>query len=276
MTTVPDLTALDRAVLDRTARDRTARDRTYRWVIRLCRVLFRALGLRIEVSGVEHLPSTGPVVVAANHSSFLDFMFVGLAAVQRGRLVRFMAKESVFRSRLSGPLMRAMAHVPVDRAHGELAARQALRALRAGEAVGVYPEATIGRAFVVKDAEDFRRGAAYLALATGAPLVPVAHWGIHRIFTVDRRYSLRRGKAVEVVVGAPLVPLPGEDADALTLRLHDRLRVMVDELVERYPQPPTDPARAWWWPATLGGAAPALVDARVLDVAAVRRVDARR
>ena len=251
-------------------------DLTYRVVIRLCRVMFRALGLRIRVSGTEHLPSTGPVVVAANHSSFLDFMFVGLAAVQRGRLVRFMAKESVFRSRLSGPLMRGMAHLPVDRAHGELAARQALRALQSGEVVGVYPEATIGRAFVVKGVEDFRRGAAYLALATGAPLVPVAHWGIHRIFTVDGRYSLRRGKAVEVVVGARLVPLPGEDADALTGRLHDQLNVMVDELVARYPQPPADPARAWWWPAGRGGAAPTPADARVLDEAAVSRADTPR
>jgi 1-acyl-sn-glycerol-3-phosphate acyltransferase len=251
-------------------------DLTYRVVIALCRAFFRALGLRIRVSGAEHLPAHGPVVVAANHSSFLDFMFVGLAAVERGRLVRFMAKESVFRSRLSGPLMRGMAHLPVDRAHGELAARQAYRALQSGEVVGVYPEATIGRAFVVKDVEDFRRGAAYLALATGAPLVPVAHWGIHRIFTVDGRWSLRRGTAVEVVVGAPLVPLPGETAEALTRRLHDRLAGMVDELVARYPQPPADPAHAWWWPADRGGAAPTLADARALDDAAVRRADTRR
>ena len=250
-------------------------DLTYRVVIRLCRMLFRALALRILVSGAEHLPADGPVVVAANHSSFLDFMFVGLPAVERGRLVRFMAKESVFRSRLSGPLMRGMAHLPVDRAHGELAARQALRALQAGEAVGVYPEATIGRAFVVKDVADFRRGAAYLALATGAPLVPVAHWGIHRILTVDGRYSLRRGKAVEVVVGAPIVPLPGETAQALTARLHDRLEAMVDDLVARYPQPPADPARAWWWPAASGGAAPTRTDARALDDAAVARAHTR-
>ena len=251
-------------------------DLTYRVVIRLCRVLFRALDLRIRVSGSEHLPVAGAVVVAANHSSFLDFMVVGLAAVERGRLVRFMAKESVFRSRLSGPLMRGMAHLPVDRAHGELAARQALRALQSGEAVGVYPEATIGRAFVVKDVEDFRRGAAYLALATGAPLVPVAHWGVHRILTVDGRSSLGRGKAIEVVVGAPLVPRPGEDAEALTARLHDRRTVMVDELVARYPQPPADPRDAWWWPAARGGAAPTVADARALDEAAVRRAGIRR
>ena len=253
----------------------TVPDLTYRIVITLCRALFRVLGLRITVTGAERLPGAGPVVVAANHSSFIDFMFVGLAGVQRGRLVRFMAKESVFRSRLSGPLMRAMSHIPVDRAHGELAARQALRMVQAGEIVGLYPEATIGRAFVVKGREDFRRGAAYLAMATGAPLVPVAHWGVHRILTVDGRWSLRRGPAVEVVVGAPLRPLPGETAEALTTRLRARLAEMVDELVIRYPQAPADPARAWWWPAVRGGAAPTLEVARELDDAAVHKADTR-
>jgi 1-acyl-sn-glycerol-3-phosphate acyltransferase len=250
-------------------------DLTYRVVVRLCRGLFRAFGLQLTVSGADRLPAQGPVVVAANHSSFLDFMFVGLVGVRRGRLVRFMAKESVFRSRLSGPLMRAMSHIPVDRAHGELAARQALRALQTGEVVGVYPEATIGRAFVVKEVGDLRRGAAYLALATGAPLVPVAHWGVHRILTVDGRYSLGRGKAVEVVVGEPIVPRAGESAAALTTRLHDRLAEMVDDLVARYPQPPAEAASAWWWPASGGGAAPTLVVARELDAAAVARVDAQ-
>lgn len=253
----------------------TVPDLPYRIVIGLCRAVFRALGLRITVSGADHLPKAGPVVVAANHSSFVDFMFVGLAGVQRGRLVRFMAKESVFRSRLSGPLMRGMRHLPVDRAHGVLAARQALRALRAGEIVGVYPEATIGRAFVVKDQEDFRRGAAYLALATGAPLVPVAHWGIHRILTVDGRWSVRRGRAVQLLVGEPLVPLPAESPEALTTRLHDVLAEMVDELVATYPQAPMDPAAAWWWPASRGGGAPTIADARDLDVAALHRADIR-
>jgi 1-acyl-sn-glycerol-3-phosphate acyltransferase len=254
----------------------TVPDLTYRLVAWICRVLFRGFGLRIAVSGLDRLPTAGPVVLAANHSSFLDFMFVGLAGTRRGRLVRFMAKESVFRSGLSGPLMRGMSHIPVDRTHGELAARRALWALQLGEAVGVYPEATIGRAFVVKDRADFRRGAAYLALATGAPLVPVAHWGVHRIFTVDGRFSLGRGKAVAVVVGEPLVPLPGETADDFTSRLRARLSEMVDELVERYPQPPADPSTAWWWPAVKGGAAPTVEVARDLDAVAVGRADSHR
>ncbi len=225
-------------------------------------------------SGAHRLPATGPVLVAANHSSFIDFMFVGLVGT-RGRLVRFMAKQSVFDAPVSGQLLRGMRHIPVDRAHGETAARSALRALRAGEVVGIYPEATIGRAFVVKDRADLKRGAAYLALATGAPIVPVAHWGIHRIYTVDGRLSLRRGRAVQVLVGDPISPLPGEDADALTTRLHGVLAELVEQLVSTYPQKPATPHTAWWWPASHGGAAPPPEEARILDERALLKADAR-
>ncbi len=243
-------------------------DRTYRVVIAVLRALLRLAGVRVEVCRPERLPIAGPVVLAANHSSFADFVFVGLVGTTRGRLIRFLAKEAVFRSRLSGPLMRGMHHIPVDRAQGAVAARQALRAPRAGEAVGVYPEATIGRALVVKDSADFRRGAAYLALATGAPLVPVAHWGVHRLVTVGGRFTLRRGIAVLVEVGEPLVPTPGETADELTARLHDQLSLMADHLIDRYPQPPGE-GGAWWWPAERGGGAPDRARARVLDAAAL-------
>ncbi len=250
-------------------------DLTYRLVIRVCHGLFRLLGLRIDVVGAERLPPTGPVLVAANHSSFIDFMFVGQVGAARGRLVRFMAKQSVFDAPVSGQLLRGMHHIPVDRAHGETAARSGLRALQAGEVVGIYPEATISRAFVVKDRSDVKRGAAYLALRTGAPIVPVAHWGIHRIYTVDGRVSLRRGTAVQVLVGDPITPLPGEDADALTTRLHGVLVEMVEQLVGTYPQRPAEPHTAWWWPASRGGAAPAPEEARGLDERALLKADTR-
>jgi 1-acyl-sn-glycerol-3-phosphate acyltransferase len=214
--------------------------------------------------------------VAANHSSFIDFMVVGLVGTRRGRLIRFMAKQAVFDAPVSGQLMRGMGHIPVDRAHGETAARTAYRALRAGEVVGIYPEATIGRAFEVKDREDVRRGAAYLALRTGAPLVPVAHWGVHRVLTVGGRVGLRRGTAVRVLVGEPLTPLPGEDAEALTDRLHTTLVGLVERLLDTYPQAPAEPGTAWWWPASRGGAAPARQEARLLDEEARLRADAGR
>ena len=252
-------------------------DHSYRAVIATCRVLFRVLGLRITVTGADRLPTTGPAVVAANHNGFADFTFVGLAGVERGRLVRFMAKESVFRSRLAGPLMRRMGHIAVDRSAGAAAAVAAAHALQRGELVGVYPEATISRSFLLKDVTAFRLGAARLALELGVPLVPVAHWGGHRVLTAGGRTTLRRGTAVTVAVGEPLLPRPGESAEALTARLHAALEALLLPLVELYPQRPDGraAARAWWWPARFGGGAPAAEEAARLDAEGVARADAR-
>src|SRR5215212_11091923 len=101
-------------------------------VIAACRVLFRALDLRFRVEGAENLPRTGAAVLASNHVSYLDFIFAGLAGAQAGRYTRFMAQEAVFRHRVSGPLMRGMHHIPVDREAGMASFRQALGALKAG------------------------------------------------------------------------------------------------------------------------------------------------
>ena len=90
----------------------------YRPVIGFARVLFAAEGLRFTVTGSEHVPRTGGAVMVINHISYLDFAYAGLAARPAGRLVRFMAKQEVFDHRMSGPLMRGMRHIPVDREAG--------------------------------------------------------------------------------------------------------------------------------------------------------------
>ncbi|HEY6798372.1 MAG TPA: lysophospholipid acyltransferase family protein, partial [Kineosporiaceae bacterium] len=175
------------------------KDRVYPAVILGFRMVFRALGLRITVEGAEHVPSEGGAVLASNHVGYLDFTFVGWGARPRGRLVRFMAKESVFRHRVSGPLMRGMHHIPVDRAAGSQAFRDALAMLKAGEAVGIFPEATISRSFMLKD---FRPGAVRLAQAAGVPLIPTIVWGSQRIYTKGRRPDSRgRGKAIMIAFG---------------------------------------------------------------------------
>jgi 1-acyl-sn-glycerol-3-phosphate acyltransferase len=248
----------------------TDRDRTYRVAIRLFATLFRLLGLRIAVRGAEHLPTSGPAVLACNHTGFLDFTFVGYAARERGRLVRFMSKVSVFDSRVSGPLMRAMRHIPVDRWTGAGAYRQARRALEAGEVVGVFPEATISRSFLVKR---LKPGAAGLAISRCAPLVPVAVWGSHRIATVDGRRSLRRGKAVTILLGEPLQPADDETITELTGRLHAALTALVDEAIDVYPDTPRDDADRWWLPHDRGGTAPSPEVAAALDQAALERIN---
>src|SRR3954471_15404912 len=127
------------------------RDRLSRLVIRLRLVVFRLLGFRFDVRGAEHVPATGGAVICSNHVSYLDFTFLGLAALPQHRLVRFMAKASVFHHGFSGPFMRAMHHIPVDRKAGAAAFESAVRALKDGEVVGVFPEATISTSFTVKD-----------------------------------------------------------------------------------------------------------------------------
>ena len=244
-------------------------DLTYRVVVRIFGTLFRLMGYRFDVRGVEHLPTSGAGVVAGNHIGFLDFTFIGYAARPRGRRIRFMAKTSVFGLPVVGRLMRAMHHVPVDRSHGASAYRRGLDLLDADQVVGVFPEATISRSWLLKP---FRRGAAGLALHRDAPLIPVVVWGGHRIYTVDGHRSLRRGVPVTIIVGEPLHAEPGETVDALSDRLRASMGLLLAEAVDTYPESPRDEDDRWWLPHDRGGAAPDPQTAAVLDREAVARI----
>jgi 1-acyl-sn-glycerol-3-phosphate acyltransferase len=245
-------------------------DRTYRWVQRVVATFFRLLGLRITVHGEEHLPTTGAAVVASNHTGFLDFTFIGYAARERGRLVRFMSKLSTFQSPFSGWLMRAMRHVPVDRWSGAIAYRQARRLLDEGEIVGVFPEATISRSWLVKG---LKPGAAGLAVSKSVPLVPAAVWGSHRVMTVDGHRSLRRGKAITILLGKPLHPAVGESIAGLNERLRIAMTELLNEAIRTYPDIPRSEADLWWLPHSHGGSAPPPDVAAALDRAALARIN---
>lgn len=251
-------------------KSRVPSDRTYRVVQRLIATFFRLLGLRITVHGAEHLPTSGPAVIASNHIGFLDFTFIGYAARERGRLVRFMSKLSTFESRLSGRLMRAMRHVPVDRWSGAMAYRQARRLLDEGEVVGVFPEATISRSWLVKG---LKPGAAGLAISRSVPLVPAVVWGSHRIMTVDGHRSLRRGTSVTVLLGEPLHATDGETVAGLNDRLRSAMADLLDEAIDTYPDEPRSAADRWWLPHDRGGTAPPPDVAAALDRAALARIN---
>ena len=210
---------------------------------------FAALGLKVRVHGGEQLPASGGAVLASNHVSYLDFIFAGFAARPSRRLVRFMAKDSVFHHRVAGPIMRSMHHIPVDRGAGASSYAHAVESLRAGEVVGVFPEATMSRSFEPKS---FKTGAVRMAQEAGVPLVPMAVWGTQRLWCYDGRSSMRQyGVPVEIHVGPPVDPA-GDPEQATT-----RLRAAVIELVSRSQQSyPDDGAGQWWHPARLGGTAP--------------------
>ncbi len=235
---------------------------------------FRALDLRLDVQGGENVPRTGGAVLASNHVSYLDFIFAGLGAHESRRYVRFMAKDTVWKNPVGGPLMRGMKHIPVDRAAGADSFRVALESLRRGEVVGIFPEATISRSFEIKD---FKSGATRLAQDADVPVIPVVLWGTQRLMTKGRERDFSRGKAVSITVGEPMSVPQGTDAEATTSVLQDRMRVMLDEAIARYPQRPGGPDDSWWMPTRLGGSAPTLEEATRMDrIEAVERAKRRQ
>jgi 1-acyl-sn-glycerol-3-phosphate acyltransferase len=246
------------------------RDITYPPIILTAKATFKLWGLRFQIRGSEHVPRTGGAVLALNHISYVDFIFGGFAAQPADRLVRFMAKRELFDHRLTGPLMRSLHHIEVDRADGAKSFDTGVEYLKAGEIVGIFPEATISRSFELKQ---FKTGAVRLAAEAGVPLVPVVLWGTHRIYTKDHPKDLSRGKTIALTVGEPMT-VTGSDGVGETAQLRDRMRVLLDETIAAYPE--TEPG-VWWMPRSHGGTAPTPEEAVRLDrEELVRRAAARR
>ncbi|MFF7214075.1 lysophospholipid acyltransferase family protein [Streptomyces sp. NPDC008238] len=235
-------------------------------VIGFARTMFKVQGLRFDISGTENVPSKGGALLVSNHIGYLDFVFAGLAALPAKRLVRFMAKESVFRHKVSGPLMRAMKHIPVDRSEGMHAYKHALTALRAGEIIGVFPEATISQSFTLKS---FKSGAARLAMEAGVPLLPVALWGTQRLWTKGQPRQLgRNGFPISIRVGEQMTPHENEKPGALTRRVRLRIQELLEDAQRVYTGRPSGPHDHWWLPAHLGGSAPTAEDVAARERAA--------
>jgi 1-acyl-sn-glycerol-3-phosphate acyltransferase len=249
------------------------RETVYPPVIGFAKVVFRALGIRFDITGSEHVPAHGGAVMAINHTGYLDFTFAGLTVLPTKRLVRFMAKKEVFDHKVSGPLMRGMHHIPVDRASGAESYQAAVKALAEGEIVGVFPEATISQSF---DLKDFKTGAARMAMEAGVPILPCVIWGSQRIMTKNRPRDLRRGQHVRIVIGAPFTPAPADDAVAVTAELKTRMTALLDEARATYKGKPYDDADTWWVPSSMGGTAPTLAEAAARDAEEKERKAAKR
>jgi 1-acyl-sn-glycerol-3-phosphate acyltransferase len=232
----------------------------YGTVIALVRLTWRFQGLKFTVVGQENIPATGGAVIAINHTSYFDFTLAGLPAFRehRVRKIRFMAKQEVFDSKVTGPIMRGCRHIPVDRSSGAASYDAAVDRLRAGELVGVYPEATISRSFEIKE---FKSGAARMAIEADVPIIPHIVWGAQRIWTKDHPKKLYRPKVpIVILVGEPIQPtLP---ATELTALLHTRMQHLLEQAQDKYP---AHPAGEWWVPRRLGGGAPTLAEAAQLD-----------
>lgn len=245
----------------------------YRPVIGIALGVFKAMGWQIRRFGVENIPTTGPAVLASNHIGYLDFVFVGYAARDRGRLVRFMAKKEVFDHPVAGRLMRGMKHIPVDRfARASDSIEATAEVLKRGEVVGMFPEGTISRSFVPRAG---KTGAARMAMAAHAPLIPCATWGTQRILTKDRPKNFERRVAIDVYIGEPIDYQVDDNPVEVTARLMDAIAVLVEKAQGNYPQQPK-PGEDWWLPAHMGGSAPTMEAADALAARDVARRKAKR
>mgnify|MGYP003465825403 FL=1 len=235
------------------------RDLTYPPIILTAKTLFKVLGMNFQYSGTEHIPRTGGAIIASNHVSYVDFIFNGLAAQPSKRFVRFMAKKDAFDNKISGPIMRSLHHISVDRSQGEESLLAAIDYARNGEIVGVFPEATISRSMEIKE---LKTGAVRAAAEAGVPLIPMVVWGTQLIKTKDHEPDLTgRGKTIALHVGEP-IPVTGEDPVAETQLLHEALSALLEKAIREFPTPPEG---QWWAPASFGGTAPTPTEAKRLD-----------
>jgi 1-acyl-sn-glycerol-3-phosphate acyltransferase len=240
-------------------------DAAYRLANGLGRTALRALGVRLHPTGLEHLPATGPLIVAANHVSYPDFVFIERAALERGRYIRFLTRHDAWLPGVAWFLDR-MGHVPVDRSVPASAYLHARQLLRDGHAVGIFPEAGLSYSYTVRQ---LMRGVAALARETGAPVVPVAIWGSQRIYSVgipEPLPSLVRGRRVDISFGAPRYADPDADLTTWTTDLGHTLTEMLEGLQRMPEHQPRPGEHASWHPAHLGGAAPTRAQALEHDV----------
>ena len=190
--------------------------RTYRFVMAACSPVIRRWG-RLEVAGLEHLPSSGPTLVVGNHDSYWDPVAIGTAGVKR-RQIRALAKSTLWKFPGLGPILNGMGQVPIERGRGDQhALDRAIEHLREGACIGVFPEGTISRGQVLRA----RSGIGRLALAV--PEVTIVSCTVQG--TVDIvRFPKRPRIRVEFFPPHEGGVRDGEDAAGLAVRLMAEIR----------------------------------------------------
>ena len=227
-------------------------DLVYPPVIVTLKTFWKYLGLRFNSKGVENIPREGGAILAMNHIGYLDFALIGTCALPVKRYVRFMAKRELFDNKIVGPLLRGMHHISVDRSSGSASFVAALRALKSGEIVGIFPEGTISVSFELKE---FKSGAVRLAIGADVPVIPVAVWGSQRIWTKKVKRDLSRKKVpIYVAFGKPLYFSRDSSVEEGEKELRAAMQELLFDLQDRYPD---SHVGARWAPVRLGGSAPA-------------------
>jgi 1-acyl-sn-glycerol-3-phosphate acyltransferase len=187
---------------------------------------------RIRVIGIEQIPVAGPAIVAGNHLSALDGIAIPLVVGRdRGRTVRFLAGAEFFDRPVYGWALRRYRQIPLRRGEGDTdALDEAIRAVRSGAIAGIFPEGRVN-----PSPEDGlrrgRTGVGRIALATGAPIVPVGIWGTHVRYP---KSGLRFGRpwrpTMAIAFGAPIAA----EGDASSVEETRRLtNLLMDRIADR-------------------------------------------
>ena len=227
-------------------------DLVYPPVIVLIKSFWKYLGLNFDFQGQEHVPLKGGAILAINHTSYLDFALAGTAALPAKRYVRFMAKKEIFDNKIAGPLMRGMHHINVDRSNGSASFVAALRSLKDGEIIGIFPEGTISTSFEIKA---LKSGAVRLAIGAGIPIIPTIVWGGQRVYTKGVKPNFKRNKTpVSVSFGEPIFYSRETDVEVAEAHLREVMIEMLHKVQEKYPDSHLGQR---WAPVRLGGTAPA-------------------
>ena len=227
-------------------------DLVYPPVIVLIKSFWKYLGLNFDFQGQENVPLKDGAILAINHTSYLDFALAGTAALPAKRYVRFMAKKEIFDNKIAGPLMRGMHHINVDRSNGSASFVAALRSLKDGEIIGIFPEGTISTSFEIKA---LKSGAVRLAIGAGVPIIPTIVWGGQRVYTKGVKPNFKRNKTpVSVSFGEPIFYSRETDVEVAEAHLREVMIEMLHKVQEKYPDSHLGQR---WAPVRLGGTAPA-------------------
>jgi 1-acyl-sn-glycerol-3-phosphate acyltransferase len=181
------------------------------WALKVVLTPLLHILFRVQRQGTDHVPRRGPVILASNHQSFIDSIFLPLVVRRR---VTFVAKAEYFETWKTAWFFRAVGMIPLKRDGGSASQRALLAArevLENGGALGIYPEGTRspdGRLY------KGHTGAARLAMQTGAPVVPVAQFGTADVQPIGSR-TIKLFRPITVRMGEPL-RWPGKSADSET------------------------------------------------------------
>lgn len=198
--------------------------------------------VNVVAEGVQLIPRSGPVIVAANHRSYLDPIVLTAVGMRRGRKLRYLGKKEMFDAPVIGQAMQLLGQIKVDRGSGDSAPLQhAVDALHRGEAIGIFPQGTIPRGEAFYEAKlKARTGVARLAVEAEVPVVPVALWGTETIWPRNHRVprvgELLARRPVYAKVGEP-ISLKGDDFHVLADEVMDRITDLLPDDVRNPPKP---------------------------------------